>query len=152
MREQDEALAGAAAHVQGKSRRRRLAVPPAERERVGESLKPLEAQGERGQRSEGRRKRLAERARERLDERRLDLGARIADVAPWIVGNIDGYGLAENRADDQVVDALVERDQEPRLRLRARVHSRSQARAVSDRLKQRRCANLLDRAASKGAR
>ena len=83
LREQHEALARAAIHLQRKSRRRGLAVPPAERKWIAELLKPLEAQSDRSERREGRLERLAERPRERLDERRFDRRARLAGLASW---------------------------------------------------------------------
>jgi len=55
--------------------------PPAKRERIAELLKPLEAQDDRNERSEGRLERLAEGPSERLDERRFDRRAGLAGLA-----------------------------------------------------------------------
>ena len=90
LRKQDQALTGAAVHLQGKPRRQGFAVSPAERKRIGERLKPLEAERDRAERSEGGLDRLAERPRERLDQRRFDRRARLSGLAFRLGGSFGG--------------------------------------------------------------
>ena len=93
--EENEAFAGAAVHLQRKSRRRRLIVAFSKHERVRERRKPLEVQSDRGERREGRLQRSSQRARERLEERGFDRRAWLAGLDPAIGGGAGGNRFAK---------------------------------------------------------
>jgi hypothetical protein len=125
------------------------AVAPFKRERAADGREPLETCNNRGERGEGRLNRVAQRPRERLEKRGLDRRPRFTGLATDIVGSVASNDFAENRRDDQAIDALIERDQKPRLGIDARVDRGCQAGAVSDRPKQRRCASRVNRGAGR---
>src|SRR6185437_12695213 len=138
-------LAVAAVQPKRKPRRRRLAVAPAERERIAERKEPLEAKRDRSERREGRLERLPQRARERLEKRGFDRRARPFGLASRLVRTIGADRFAEDRGHDQAIDALIERDHQPRLGFGAVIDGGGEAREAADRLKERRWANFLDR-------
>ncbi len=144
LRQQEKARAGAAVHAERKPRRRRLAIPTPKREGILDRRQPLEAQRDASDGSEGRLERLPQCAGERFEKRRLDRRARPLGFASSFVGTIGADGFAENRGDNQAVDALIERDHELCFGFGARIDRRGQAGALANRLKQRGCANLFD--------
>jgi hypothetical protein len=87
--------------------------------------------------SERRLERLPQRARKAFEQRDFDRCARFSSFAYRFVGANGANGFAKNGGDNQAIDALVERDHEPRLGFDALVDRCGQASALADRLKQR---------------
>ena len=101
LRQQEKALAGAAAQPKRKPRRGRFAIPAAKRVWILERHKPSEAEGDPRDGSERRLERLPQRARERFDKRSLDRRARLLRVASRFVRTVGADGFAENRGDSR---------------------------------------------------